>query len=164
VSGANVYHYAVYCRTVYHPLAHRYEQVKEPMRPGIRNKDVLFVLFLYSNSWSIYSNIIRYSFPSGNLLWTANTRPRTLDYLNMVCHSVPSTDCVVPNNNVIIINTTWSEHCTAYRHRHRKGVGNYKQEMCCPQTTNSTTALHRSIACPQDCHNQPTSVTQRLSV
>jgi len=38
VSGANVYHYAVYCRTVYHPLAHRYEQVKEPTRLGIRTK------------------------------------------------------------------------------------------------------------------------------
>jgi len=32
VSGANIYHYAVNCRTVYHPLAHRYEQVKEPTR------------------------------------------------------------------------------------------------------------------------------------
>jgi len=38
VSGASVYHYAVYCRIVYHPLAHRYEQLKEPTRFGIRTK------------------------------------------------------------------------------------------------------------------------------
>ena len=29
VGGANACHYVVYCRTVYHPLAHRYEQVKD---------------------------------------------------------------------------------------------------------------------------------------
>jgi len=29
VREANVYHYAVYRRTVYHPLAYRHEQVKE---------------------------------------------------------------------------------------------------------------------------------------
>jgi len=32
VGGANVYYYAVYCRTVYHSPAHRYEQVKEPTK------------------------------------------------------------------------------------------------------------------------------------
>jgi len=33
-----IYHYAVYCRTVYHPLAYRYEQEKEPTRLCIRTK------------------------------------------------------------------------------------------------------------------------------
>jgi len=32
VGGLNVYYYVVYRRTVYDPLAHRYEQVKEPTR------------------------------------------------------------------------------------------------------------------------------------
>jgi len=31
-----------------------------------RTKDALFVLFCYPNSWSVYSNTIRYSFPSVN--------------------------------------------------------------------------------------------------
>ena len=38
VGGANACHYVVYCRTVRHPLAHRYEQVREPTRHGIRMK------------------------------------------------------------------------------------------------------------------------------
>jgi len=53
-------------------------------------KDAVFVLFWHSNSWDVYSNTIRYSFPSGDLHWTAsaNTRPCTLGYLNMVCHGL----------------------------------------------------------------------------
>jgi len=38
VSGANVYHYAVYCQTVYHPLAYRFEQVKKPIDLGLQTK------------------------------------------------------------------------------------------------------------------------------
>ena len=36
--GANACHYGVYCQTVYRPLAHRYELMREPTRHGIRTK------------------------------------------------------------------------------------------------------------------------------
>jgi len=72
-------------------------------------KDAVFVLFWYSNSWSVYWNTICYWFPSGNLHWTANTRPCTLLNLDIVCHS---TDCWATNNNVIIniIDVVWASH------------------------------------------------------
>ena len=38
VGGANTCHCGIYCRTVNHRLAHRFEQVREPMRHGIRTK------------------------------------------------------------------------------------------------------------------------------
>ena len=41
VGGANACHYVVYRRTVYYPLAHRYEPVREPTRHGIRTKQTV---------------------------------------------------------------------------------------------------------------------------
>ena len=38
VGGASACHCGVYCRTVHHPLVHRYEQVKKPTCHGIGTK------------------------------------------------------------------------------------------------------------------------------
>jgi len=85
------------------PKFHSHIPIHSGYRPCILvvsrwDEDAVFVLFWYSNSWSVFYNTICYSFPSGNCIGL-QTQDRAL-WLSRHGVSRPSTDCWAPNNNV----------------------------------------------------------------